>query len=76
MFFVYFRVFRKSAVYTHIQTWEFGVIFNFYSRGVTSGTRNASAEKWLKIHGSSSFSVSLNNERSILLFLGEVGRLD
>ena len=35
----------------------------FYSRGYSSGTHDASPEQWLKIHGSYSFSVSLNNER-------------
>ena len=40
----------------------------FYSRGYTSGTWNGSAKKELRNFGSSSFSVSLNNERKICLF--------
>ena len=43
----------------------------FYSRGYTSGTWNASVKKELRNFGSSSFSVSLNNERKDSL-LGQI----
>ena len=40
----------------------------FYSRGYTSGTYNASVEKWLKKNGSSSFSVYINKEKNLSVF--------
>ena len=72
-----------NLIFLHQQNWLLGIIKKvsqswallafqyFYSRGYTSGTWNASVKKQLRNFGSSSFSVSLNNERKVSL-LGQI----